>query len=298
LTWTLLAGLVGCQSEGAADEYLKISDMEPDDAGGGSGCNSWWSSTIYNGSQRVYIQSLVAPTFAKLHPPYTTMPGVVSQQAARLWTTQPLDTTPEDESSSGEQADGGAQADRLWGANLILKPLQADEPQCPLIDNSIDGGSWPRPMNLSAYSGLVFWARAKRDSYAWPPDAGQPNQTMAHRIRVLVRDRYSDPDGNICTDSTEIKDTPNKCWNAFSVTLDLTESFARYEVDFSTMWRDSTWGYTPAPYAPDLEHVYSIVFQVDAAKCVADQNADCVQEWPPLAFDFWIDDLYLVKHGK
>jgi hypothetical protein len=298
--WMLLVALAGCQGEGSADEYLKISDMEPDDTDGDSGCNIEWSSSTYSGSQRGYIQSDVSPTFAELDSPYTTMRGVVSQHAARLWTVQPLDTTPADDPSNSGQADGGAQADRLWGANLILRPPQTSAPQCPLplIDNSPDGGSRPRQMDLSAYSGLVFWAKAAGATYASPLDAGQASHTMAHRIRVLVRDQYSDPSEGICTESSDIKDTATKCWNAFSATLDLTESFARYEVDFSTMWRDPTWGATPHPYAPDLQHVYSIAFEVGAAKCVADQNATCVQESPPLAFDFWIDDLYLVKHGR
>jgi hypothetical protein len=298
LTWTLLAALVGCQSQGTADEYLKITDMEPADAGGSSGCNISWTSTIYSGSQRKFIDPAVAPYFTNLDSPHATMPGVVSQYAARLWTTQPLDTTPEDKPSNGEATDGGAQPERLWGANLRLDLVQKDPTPCPLSSHSIDGGPGERPLDLSSYSGLVFWGKAETKAYAWPTDAGQPNHTMEHAIRVLVRDQYSDPRGKICTESSDIKDTPTKCWNAFSTTVELTDSFARYEVDFSTMWRDPTWGANPSPYALDLGNVYSIAFEVSAAKCSADQNALCAQEFPPLAFDFWIDDLYLVKHSR
>ena len=76
---------------------------------------------------------------------------------------------------------------------------------------------------------------------------------------------------------------------------DLSGSFAPYRVNFLDLWRDPTWGATPKPYAPDLEHVYQIAFQVNAPKCVADPNATCVSDDIPLKFDFWIDDLYLVN---
>jgi hypothetical protein len=187
---------------------------------------------------------------------------------------------------------------KIWGANITVdlttpKGVGGGADGAPFDD--LDGGSRDAEQehppivssgsavsgaDLSAYSGLVFWAKT----------SGSGNQT----IHVMIHDENSEPRGGKC-DPSPTADYTAKCYNAFSKSLDLTESFTRYEVPFSDLMRDSTWG-NGRGLGLDLRNVYVIAFEVRNPKCVSDDNAVCAGSAPMyLNFDFWIDDLYLVN---
>jgi hypothetical protein len=276
LVWLSLAFMVGCQSE-ETDTYLKLADMELSSADDGVSCKmSWEPKSGWDDRSVMGGGGGKGDPFDDVDPPHETMPGVSSKRAARLWSVGALDTRPGPDPASCDSDVSG----RRWGANLSVGPKpDSGTPGCPQVTSDT---TFETRMDLSKCSGLIFWAKAKTDS-------------MENRIRVMLPDRFSDPRRKQCRASNCIGDTRFKCWNPYSTTFYLTDSFVRYEVDFSTMWRDSSWGQPPDPYGPALAEVYSIDFQVDAAKCAADPNAACAQEYPPLAFDFWIDDIYLVN---
>jgi hypothetical protein len=150
----------------------------------------------------------------------------------------------------------------------------------------LDAGTQEKlPADLSAYSGLVFWAKAAS------LDGGVGEQT----IHVMVHDRSSDPRANECNVKGP-KRNQTDCNNGFSLPLDLSNTSNRYEVHFSDLQQDPTWGYLSPTNALDLAGVYQILFEVRTPKCVVDRNARCLAGDPQaLQFDFWIDDLYLVK---
>jgi hypothetical protein len=203
-----------------------------------------------------------------------------------------LDTVPE-QWTAPEQWN----SERCWGANITVDLVQLSQVAGGLDGASstdVDAGSaLETPIDLQSYAGLLFWAKA--------------SLSTERRIQVSVRDSNSDPRGvpggpedpicKIPTDGGAKVDSSQKCYNDFSTYLDLSNSFAPYRVSFAELWRDPTWGAWPDPYAPRLEHVYQIAFQVNAPKCVADENARCASNDVPLDFDFWIDDLYFVKRN-
>jgi hypothetical protein len=245
-------------------------------------------------------------------PPYKTLSHVPSSRAARLHTTNVGLVSTQDDPSAGTQMV------KIWGANITVDlttpsaidggangalfadggangALFADGGANGAPFAGLDGGSMdaeqehpPTTMDgsavlgadLSAYSGLVFWAKASSPG----------NQT----IHVMIHDEYSEPRGGKC-DSSPSANPAEKCFNAFSKSLDLTESFTRYDVPFSDLMRDSTWG-KGSGLALDLTSVYVIAFEVRNPQCVSDPNARCAGSAPMyLNFDFWIDDLYLVN---
>jgi hypothetical protein len=293
LAWLLLVIPIGCQGESSSDhdEYVLIDDMGDalPDGGGATGFQVQWHVSTSRTCQTDRIQPPpYLPDSGEANrwtfqprEPGETMQGVRSNWAAHLWTTPDgLETAP----TSWED-------ERCWGANMTVDLTQVSEVDggggdAPPAD--IDAGTADTapgtPTDLSAYSGLLFWAKA--------------SSAMDRRIQVLLQDGNSDQRGGLCgirPDGGAEGDSSEQCYNGFSTSIDLSSSFAPYRVDFSEMWRDPTWGHTPDPYKPDLEHVYQIAFQVNAPKCVADKNAKCVSDHVPLKFDFWIDDLYLVK---
>jgi hypothetical protein len=232
--------------------------------------------------------------FSKIsdQPPYKTWSPNPSSRAARLYTTgEGLVSTQGDESA-------GTQIVKIWGANItvdLTTPKGVDGGADGAPFDGLDGGSRDAEQehpptvssgsavsgaDLSAYSGLVFWAKA----------SGSGNQT----IHVMIHDESSEPRGGNC-DPSPTADYTAKCYNAFSKSLDLTESFTRYDVPFSDLMRDSTWG-KGSGLALDLTSVYVIAFEVRNPQCVSDPNARCAGSAPMyLNFDFWIDDLYLVN---
>ena len=243
---------------------------------------SWSSSTDCTQADRIFPPPWeLNPngwSYAALPTPQETFPGIVSTHAARLRTTSPLvgiwganlnvefAWPPEDDGGAGapppDPADAGAPSD-----------AQA----CPqasvlLADNSVD---------LTAYSGVTFWAMA--------------DPTGAKSISVQLQDRNTDPQAGICNAANPTTDSD--CWNGFGTGLLLTDTLTQYTLDFSMLQQDPRWGYHPAPDVLDLQHVYSMTFQVDGQLiCVTGSNSMCAGgSNPPLSFDFWIDDLYFVK---
>jgi hypothetical protein len=283
--WFFLLVAMSCQAKGSdgQEEYVKIDDME-------AGLpESYWQDGAVTRRVRWYASTSATCQFDRIQPAPWFPPGEKwpdnqwafqdretdktrgsghSSRAARLWTTADLQTAPQQ-----------GQSERCWGANMTIDLVQLSE-----IDAGSDGAlpaDAETPIDLHSYVGLLFWAKAS---------------ASAQRIQVMVRDQYSDPRGEQCEVSSDGGvPSPGKCYNDFSTFLDLTPTFAPYRVNFSDLWRDPTWGAKPSTYAPDREHVYQIAFQVNAPKCVADENATCVSNDIPLRFDFWIDDLYLVK---
>jgi hypothetical protein len=227
-----------------------------------------------------------------VQPPYKTLSPVPSSRAARLYTTNVGLVSTQDDASAGTQIV------KIWGANItvdLTTPAGIDGGANGAPFAGVDGGSvdaeQERPptttavsavsgADLNAYSGLVFWAKASSSG----------NQT----IHLMIHDEQSEPRGGNC-DPSPSADPTAKCFNAFSKSLDLTESFTRYEIPFSDLMRDSTWG-AGREFGLNLGNVYVIAFEVRSPKCVSDPNARCAGSAPVyLNFDFWIDDLYLVN---
>ena len=293
LVWLPLLLSIACQSTASQDQYTLIDDMEPRPSGawfsskaGFSGL--WYSSTQCgqgdNVSPPAYLGGTNLWTFDSLEQPYVTLQ--LSSHAARLKTTKGgLVSSPMDGPNS-----------RNWGANMGVDLVTPPDPDggaeagvdagtgnagCPSL---VSNRPYPDGVDLSSYSGLVFWAKAS----SRVEDGSLGEQT----IHVMVHDRNSEPRGGKCNDNAK----GYECYNASSKTLTLSESFERYEVDFSKLERDPTWG-NAATDSLDLEHVYMFVFEVRQPKCVVDGKARCAGDASQvLKFDFSIDDLYLVEH--
>lgn len=195
---------------------------------------------------------------------HETLAGVTSESAARLRTTAPLDNT--------------------WGAGMgfMFAEPPADE-STMLVTRPCTLGMardlvYPAaPVDLSRYSGIVFWARGARD-------------LESATVLVQFQDANTDPRGSVCDPTPN---SANACYNGFGVVLELGEAFERYEVDFSDLEQNPNWGYRPRPSVIDLEHVYGLVFQVDTPGGVCMEPNVCIDP-PLLTFDIWIDDLYFV----
>ncbi len=298
LVWLPLVFFIACQSTkmDSQDQYTLIDDMEHDDGARFSSPAGfprlWYSSTQCDQGDKVippaYLGGANQWTFDTLETPYSTRQQ--SKHASRLRTN---------DSGLSSPAMGNPKS-RDWGANMTIDfvtPPDSDGGTAADTDAGVGIAACPSPVidgtqpvgvNLSDYSGLVFWAKAS--SLA----DGSGEQT----IHVMVHDQNSDPRGQQCDAAPEAGAAPDTsdCYNAFSKAITLSESFQRYEVDFSELLRDPTWGYARTE-ALDLQKVYLIVFEARTPKCVADGKARCVDQDPLiLKFDFSIDDLYLVKH--
>jgi hypothetical protein len=246
-----------------------------------NGCMGKWLSSVVD-----YDNDKISTAFFdELSPPHQTFQGIRSTRAAHLYTLQPLTAVETDlladAGSTAASADAGVSA-RPWGANLTVDLMLQSSTCSAGLEAGAEG---PLPADLSAYSGLVFWAKAAS------LDGGVGEQT----IHVMVHDWSSDARANECNRSGP-NNNETDCSNGFSLALDLSNTFTRYEVDFSDLQQDPTWGYLSPTNALDLTRVYQIVFEVRTPKCVLDRNARCMAGDPQtLQFDFWIDDLYLVK---
>ena len=302
LSVSLLLCLSSCQSEKkiAQDRYTLIDNMEhpgPWFVSEADFPGLWYSSTQCGQDNYVippaYLDGPNRWTFDAMEHPYVTLQP--SSLAARLKTTNGglVSPTMDDPNS------------KKWGANMsvdLVTPPDPDGGAVGALSTGVDAGSEnaacpspvgnlsiPEGVDLSSYSGLVFWAKASSLG------DGSGEQT----IHVMVHDENSEPRGHKCNNpdlSSIAKEDGSACYNTYSKTLTLSESFERYEVDFSELRRDPTWGYA-ATDALDLVHAYMFVFEVRQPKCILDRNARCIGYDPQiLNFDFWIDDLYLVTH--
>jgi hypothetical protein len=297
-TWFLLqaiglsavfsSGCAGSKSdpEGARTTYVHIDDVEdpggvidwrPDSGADDSTPGSWDTEAgIQCGNIQPmprYLGGMWAP--AALEQPYATFANVISQHAARLHTTAPLVNT--------------------WGATLAFDfakqlPLEQTQPLHPgdMGDPAsctpplgVERDSWTPALavDLRAYRGVAFYARAS-------PEAG----TTA--IFVKVHDRNTDRRGGECDPSVG---SDRECYNAFGTRVVLGAEFRRYTVYFEDFEQEIGWGFRPPAAEPDLEHVYSLVFQVRTPGGPCDPPSVCPGGLPELTFDVWIDDLAFVE---
>jgi hypothetical protein len=195
---------------------------------------------------------------------HETLGGELSRHAARLRTTDDIVNT--------------------WGAGMGFQfsepPLDGDG---TLVNRPCTNGTerveYPAaPADLREYSGIVFWAKARRD-------AG------ATTLLVQFQDENTDPRGGVCDPTPN---SPNACHNGFGALLELTDSFVRYELDFSVLTQNPLWGHHPEPSVFDTERVYGLYFQVDTPGGTCEPPIVCLGR-PILAFDLWVDDIYFVK---
>lgn len=205
-------------------------------------------------------------TYSELPKSFETFSGISSEHAARLRTTAPLVNT--------------------WGAGMGFQfsepPLGSDATRVtrPCTSGALRDLDYPAaPVDLSDYSGIVFWGMAS-------PDAGSAT------ILVQFQDANTDPRGRVCN---PVPGTTDECYNGFGVLLTLGDTLARYTVAFSELEQNPLWGYQPKPSVFDAEHVYGLVFQVDTPGGVCTPPIVCVGGDPELTFDVWIDDLYFVE---
>jgi hypothetical protein len=208
-------------------------------------------------------------TFEDVPTPYRTFAGAISTRAARLRTTDALVNT--------------------WGAGMrfdLTSLVESVDPSdefpedlpCPTAKRDLS--EWPaETVDLSGYSGVTFFAKAD-------PGAGPT------AIHMMLLDQNSDPRGMVC-DPTQGSAT--ECFNSFSMPVEATADFRRFQVAFSELEQDPQWGYRPMPSVPDLEHVYGIAFQVFTPGGVCPDGAVCPGDPPTLSFDIWIDDVHFVN---
>jgi hypothetical protein len=278
----LAAGaLAGAGCGGAAQpapSYTKIDDME-----GTVNALQWIGPTgtvpggWFTATDCTHFDAIAPPpydlvpdgwSYAEIPAPHETLPGTVSTHASRLRTTSPLANT--------------------WGAQVGL--AFASVAGTPPPDGGVptdDAGHcvdppniYPNPpVDLTAYAGITFWARAESPG--------------GRKLRVQVNDVNTDPRGGICQD----KDTSAStyCYNAFGVQVDLTDTFRQYTLDFSTFTQRGGWGYHPAD-GIDWTRVFTLNFEMDLPSCVSSATSMCPGTGAPtLSFDIWIDDLYFVN---
>jgi len=271
-------GQAGCGDATPLPSYTKIDDMEGAAATiqwtGPSGTmpGTWFTATDCTQAGRI-----VPPPYAvdpnlwpypELPAPHETVSGTVSTHAARLRTTAPL---------AG-----------IWGASIgfgFATTLGA-EPQIPGYSTDSAGhcvdppNDYPnRLVDLTAYAGVTFWARAESPG--------------GRNVRVQFNDVNTDPRGGVCQDQDSTAST--YCYNGFGVRLELTDTFRQYTVDFAGFTQRAGWGYHP-PDGLDLSRVFTLSFEMDLPDCSASATTMCPGSGAPtLSFDVWIDDLYFVN---
>jgi hypothetical protein len=114
------------------------------------------------------------------------------------------------------------------------------------------------PVDLSAYRGIRFWARA-----------GEQNGCA---LRVAIDDASTHPSGGRCS---KIVGHERPCWNSFGVDISaLSRDWSELFIPFSDLTQKGT---EPAPTPLDLTHTYQLTFKMSPAN----------------PFDVWIDDVAL-----
>jgi len=293
----LLACASSCSSGKASVDggvpagYTRIDDME----GGGqaiewtppSGAPGWWYTATdcsANGDisppPATVVDGAFVPgvwSYSALPTAHETFPGVMSTHAARLRTTSPLQGVwgaSMGFAFSWSSADAGGRIVATAGPDAGAQGLDASAgpATCPIIVGA------EAAVDLSAYSGVTFWAK------------GDP--TGERTLQVRLQDLHTDPAGGLC--SYIDSNSPDFCYNGFGAGIALTETFAQYTIDFTSLQQDPNWGYRPDPDVFDAQHVYQLIFQVSTPTCFT--NEKCVGgAAPPVSFDIWIDDLYFVN---
>ncbi len=279
-----VAGLLaeaGCGGGAARlPSYTKIDDMEGPGPviewapPVGATAGIWFTATDCTQNDRISPPARQLDpggwSYALLPTPHATLSGTVSTQAVRFRTTSPLVG--------------------IWGANVGLVfaaapgdggsgPVDAGAPRddagACMQASSLDYPS--PPVDLTAYAGVTFWARAETPG--------------GREMRVQVSDVNTDPRGGICQEKDS--GASDYCYNGFGVQLQLTDTFRQYTLDFAQFTQRGGWGYHP-PAGIDWSRVFSMSFEMDLPSCSA-SAAMCPGGAPSLSFDFWIDDLYFVN---
>jgi hypothetical protein len=265
-----LCGGMACSDGKAHPGYTKIDDMEH---GGylvewapppGMVPGIWAAATDCteggNISPPSYFIDPLGWSFAELPAPYQTFTGGLSTHAAHLRTTAPLIGVWGAEMgfdfAEMPNADGG----EVWPPPDFDAAASPPGSTCRQPQNTdFDGGT----VDLSAYSGITFWAKA--------------DPAGATSLVVEFQDENNDPRGGVCN-AANPSDTSD-CYNQFTVTIPLSATFTQYTVDFSRLQQDSGWGNHPEPDVVDLHHVYGLAFAMNAWTCPSDSM--CLGGSPP-----------------
>lgn len=132
-----------------------------------------------------------------------------------------------------------------WGASLIA------------------GFRWTsqaEPVDVSAFRGVMFWART--------------GDTNSSGVRVQFQDSSTRPEGGKCND---VDGSPDACYNGFgSELVQLSTKWQLYKFEFSRM-AQRDFGYRAD--ALNTAEVYAMEWGVQAS----------------LIFDLWIDDIWLYE---
>jgi hypothetical protein len=290
LAAALLACCVACSNVSANSNssvgFTKIDDMEGSrdlidwQPPPGLIPGSWGASTdcteAHDISPLAYFVDPNGWSYATVPAPHETFAGIVSAHAARLRTTSPLEG--------------------IWGASIGFEFAELPNPDGSQmwppagLDAGAPDGSTCRQalasdvatgsVDLSAYSGITFWAMA--------------DPAGAKTLFVTLNDRNTDPHGGICN-AADPSDTSD-CYNGFGQAIALTGVFTRYTIEFSSLQQQEGWGYHPNPSVLDVRHVYGPSFQINLPPCPPDGTTVCASgNLSAVSFDFWIDDLYFVN---
>jgi hypothetical protein len=277
----LVAGLLapaGCGGDAKLGaSYTKIDDMEgPGNLiqwtpPPGTMPGAWFTTTACAQVDRIAPPpNAVDPngwSYAELSTPHETFSGTVSAHAARLRTTSPLVG--------------------IWGANVgfpFAAALGAGPPQAGIATDETGAcidppNDYPNPpVDLTAYAGVTFWARAAAPG-AWT-------------MRVQVNDANTDPRGGVCQEAD--RGASDYCYNGFGAQIELTDTFRQYTLDFSTFTQRGGWGYRP-PGGIDWTRMFTMSFEMDLPSCSATAATMCPGGSPALSFDIWVDDIYFVN---
>ena len=119
------------------------------------------------------------------------------------------------------------------------------------------GVSMQLPYDASRFRGFTFWGRI--------------GDTSISTIRVGIGDRWSRPDGGVCTTIPTLG--PNACYDTFGASFTLTTVWQRFSIDFGQLQQRS-FGLP----RPGLDTTAVMTFEIAI---------------PPAApvFDIWIDDV-------
>jgi len=119
------------------------------------------------------------------------------------------------------------------------------------------GTAMELPYDASRFRGFTFWGRV--------------GDTSIGTVRVAVGDKWSRPDGGVCT--TSPSSGPNACYDTFGASFTLTTTWQRFSIDFGQL-QQQAFGLP----RPGLDSSNVMTFEITI---------------PPAApvFDIWIDDV-------
>ena len=126
-----------------------------------------------------------------------------------------------------------------------------------------DAGATRVPYDISSHTGLVFWGMSP----------------VSNLGKVMIQNVDTDPAGGRCGQGDA---SSQGCWDNFSIYVDLTDTWQRYEVKFSDLSQEG-WGRPASSGIFDATTAYSLYFQV---------NGPNTPTAPSVNADFWIDDVY------